>query len=68
LAVSFDGQMRAVDANGILLPATASTDGLPVYSGKAPPPAGPAGTRWGDKTVESSARAAALDRDRPEPY
>ena len=68
LAVQFDGQMRAVDENGILLPATASIDGLPVYTGKAPPPAGPAGTRWGDKTVEGSARAAALDRDRPEPY
>jgi hypothetical protein len=59
LAVSVGGQLRAVDAQGILLPATAVTRGLPRFSGKAPPPAGPAGTRWGDAAVEAAARAAA---------
>ena len=68
LAVPFDGQLRAVDETGVLLPATASTRGLAVYSGKAPAPAGPAGTRWGDKMVEASARAAARGGDGPGPY
>ena len=39
LAVPFDGQLRAVDETGVLLPTTASTAGLRVYAGKAPPPA-----------------------------
>src|SRR5262249_61699110 len=42
LAVPLRGQLRAVDETGVLLPATASTGLLPVYTGKAPPPAGPA--------------------------
>jgi hypothetical protein len=68
LAVPFHGQLRAVDETGVLLPATAGTRGLPVYVGSAPRPAGPAGTRWGDKTVEASARAAASCGDEPGPY
>jgi hypothetical protein len=64
LAVRSAGQMRAVDPSGILLPASANSDGLPVYSGKAAPPAGPAGTRWGDKAIEDRARAAALEGNR----
>ena len=59
LAVTVKGQLRAVDASGILLPDSANTRGLPVYSGKAPPPAGPAGAPWGDPMVEGMARAAA---------
>jgi hypothetical protein len=58
LAVPFDGELRAVDAHGILLPATARVTGLPVYRGTAPRP-GPAGTPWGDAEVEAAARAAA---------
>jgi hypothetical protein len=64
LAVWWDGRLRAVDGSGILLPVTANTKGLPMYSGKAAPPAGPAGTHWGDKAVEERARAAALDGNR----
>jgi hypothetical protein len=64
LAVRSDGHLRAVDRSGILLPDTASTEGLPVYSGKATPSAGPAGTRWGDKAVEERARAVELDGNR----
>ncbi len=59
LAVPHEGQLRAVDRNGVLLPAAAVTDGLPVYSGLAPPPCGPAGTPWGDEAVEEAARRAA---------
>lgn len=59
LAIRWDEQMRAVDGNGILLPPNASTEGLPVYSGKATPPKGPAGTAWGDAKVLAEARKAA---------
>jgi hypothetical protein len=31
---------------------------LPVYPDTAPPPAGPAGTPWGDPKVEAAARKA----------
>lgn len=59
LAVLLDGQPRAVDRHGILLPPSASTDGLPIFPGSAKAPAGPAGTPWGDEAVEAAARAAA---------
>jgi hypothetical protein len=59
LAVLVDGQPRAVDAHGILLPTGADVSGLPVYEGNARPPAGAAGTLWGDVAVEAAARAAA---------
>ena len=60
LAVSVPGMgVRVVDRHGIVLPSTAPTDGLPLYSGSAAPPAGPSGTRWGDAGVEAAARAAA---------
>jgi hypothetical protein len=49
---------RAVDRFGILLPAGASTDGLPVMPGASAPPKGRAGTPWGDPAVEAAARAA----------
>lgn len=58
LAVNVAGRLRAVDANGILLPATANTAGLPVFSGTAPTPAGPAGTPWGDEQIEAAAARA----------
>jgi hypothetical protein len=57
LAVRVGGQLRAVDAQGILLPPSAPTAGLPVFPGQAAPPAGPAGTPWGDPAVEQAARA-----------
>lgn len=56
LAVAVGEQMRAVDGHGILLPANAEANGLPVYEGKAKPPAGAAGTLWGDAGVEAAAR------------
>jgi hypothetical protein len=59
LAVQTSGQLRAVGATGVLLPATANTHGLPIFSGTALPPQGPAGTPWGDAAVEAAARAAA---------
>jgi hypothetical protein len=59
LAVPAGGLVRVVDGQGILLPRGASGAGVPVFGGKAPPPAGPAGTPWGDAAVEKAARAAA---------
>jgi hypothetical protein len=59
LAILWDGKMRVVDRAGILLPATAVTEGLPVYPRAPAPPAGPAGTPWGDPDVVAAARAAA---------
>jgi hypothetical protein len=50
---------RAVDRDGVLLPGGAPTDRLPILVGKVPPPAGPAGSAWGDRAVESAARTAA---------
>jgi hypothetical protein len=61
LGVLQDGQLRAVDRHGILLPPTAPTEGLPLYSGKVKPPRGPAGTPWGDAALE---KAAANTADR----
>jgi hypothetical protein len=61
LAVPLGEGLRAVDGEGVLLPAGAATDGLPVYPHIAPPPRGPAGTRWGDPAVEEAARAARHD-------
>jgi hypothetical protein len=58
LAISHGGRLRAVDANGVLLPARASTQGLPRFQGTARPPSGPAGTRWGDAAVEEAAARA----------
>lgn len=59
LAVRHAGALRVVDRHGVLLPPSANGEGLPVYPGKAPAPAGAAGARWGDPGVETAARAAA---------
>jgi hypothetical protein len=59
LAVPYSGQLRAVDRNGVLLPANAATDGLPIFPGTPGSPSGPAGTRWGDTAVEEAAARAA---------
>lgn len=56
LAVRLGKELRAVDGRGVLLPANAATEGLPVYQGKPRPPAGPAGTRWGDSALETQAK------------
>ena len=62
LAVRRGDRVRVVDAEGVLLPKGAPADGLPVFAGKAAPPAGPAGTRWGDAGVEEAARKAGQSR------
>jgi hypothetical protein len=51
----------AVDRDGVLLPAGAPTDGLPIFLGKVPPP-GPTGSAWGDTSLEMAARTAAYLR------
>ena len=57
LAVKVGTKVRAVDANGVLLPTNAPTLGLPVYEGDAAPPReDKAGTHWGDPNVEAAAR------------
>jgi hypothetical protein len=58
LAVPVEGGTRVVDRHGILLPKGAPTEGLPVFPGKAAPPAGHVGTPWGDSSVEAAARDA----------
>lgn len=59
LAVPVGDILRAVDGEGVLLPRRAATDGLPRFTGKALPPAGPDGSRWGDPGVETQARSLA---------
>jgi hypothetical protein len=59
LAVRWDGELRAVDGNGVLLPKQAATNGLPVYEGTPRPPRGPAGAPWGDADLELAARKLA---------
>jgi hypothetical protein len=62
LAVVQQGQTRVVDRHGILLPRSAPAAGLPVFTGRSKPPAGPAGTAWGDAEVEAAAGQAAQRR------
>ena len=61
LGVRHAGKVRAVDRHGFLLRGDARVEGLPVYTGKAAAPAGPAGTPWGDDAVEE---AEGLDEER----
>jgi hypothetical protein len=65
LAVPQPDGVRVVDADGILLPPGAPSEGLPVMSGAVPPPAGLAGEPWGDPAV--TAAAAATRRQAAEP-
>lgn len=46
-----DGDRRAVDTAGVLLPRAASTAGLPELATPLPPPTCDAGQRWPDATV-----------------
>jgi hypothetical protein len=62
LAVPRNGVLRAVDDQGVLLPASAPKDGLPVLRGQPPAPAGEAGSAWGDPVVLAAARTAGLLR------
>ncbi len=57
MSVPVDGGLRAVDAQGVLLPKQTPVHGLPVFQGNAARPQGPAGTRWGDAAVEAAAAA-----------
>jgi hypothetical protein len=50
---------RAVDSKGVLLPTEAPLAGLLAFRGSSAEPKGPAGTPWGDETIEGAARAAA---------
>ncbi len=56
LAVRWDGEMRAVDGDGVLLPKNPPPRGLPVYDGIPQRPRGPAGTHWGDTDLERAAQ------------
>jgi hypothetical protein len=57
LAVPQPSGVRVVDASGILLPAGAPSEGLPVLRDAVAPPAGLAGEPWGDPTVTAAAAA-----------
>ncbi len=63
LAVAWEGGLRAVDGDGVLLPKNAPTRDLPVYDGVPQRPRGPAGTHWGDTDLERAARKAAQERN-----
>ena len=62
LAVSWDGELGAVDGDGVRLPKNAPTRGLPLYEGAPRPPRGPPGTHWGDTDVEREARKLGADK------
>lgn len=51
---------RVVDGHGVLLPAAASAEGLPVLRVRRPGPPAPAGKRLNLAVVESAARTAAF--------
>lgn len=61
LVVSGEQFQGVVDGLGILLPNCAPRAGLPTFLG-VKPPAGPAGTPWGDERVEAAARLAGFLR------
>lgn len=65
LAVRVIGEpdARVVDRGGVLLPATASPDGLPVLSTPVFPPGTPAGKLWDDPTVRRAVELAVMYRD-----
>jgi hypothetical protein len=50
---------RVLDARGVLLPDGAPAEGLIHWQSDCPSPRGPAGTPWGDATLEAAARTAA---------
>jgi hypothetical protein len=60
LAVAVGGARRAVDGHGVLLPATAATDGLPFFCPPVSSPQGPPGTAWGDPGLMAAARTLAF--------
>jgi hypothetical protein len=64
LAVPRGGALRAVDGQGVLLPTSAATDGLPAFRGRVEQPAGREGTVWNDSTLLAAARTAAFLRAR----
>jgi hypothetical protein len=59
LAVKYAGQYRAIDGQGVLLPATAPLQDLPIYCCPVPPPRGSPGMEWGDPDLMSAARTLA---------
>ncbi len=56
LAVKWNGVLRVVDGNGVLLPVKTASAGLPLHDKKTSPPQGPEGTHWGDADLEQHAR------------
>ena len=52
------GGWRVVDDMGVLLPASASVEGLRKFVGTPKPPRAEAGTPWGDPEVERQAKAS----------
>jgi hypothetical protein len=60
LVVERNGEKRAVDGHGVLLPEMKHVDSLPVLVGAHSRPSGPPGTEWGDPRVHEAARTAAF--------
>ena len=59
LVVKWNGGTRVVDAEAVLLPTSAPTDGLSVFTGTPAPPNGAAGTVWEDPAIIEAAKTAA---------
>lgn len=66
LAVLVEQQTRVLDGSAVLLPPHTPGNGLPAFRGKVAPPAGLAGTVWGDASIRAAAATAAYLRDRQE--
>lgn len=66
LAVMHARQRRAIDSQGVLLPATAPSKDLPLYCSPVPPPRGGPGTEWGDSTLRTAAQTIAFLQGQPE--
>lgn len=66
LAVRWQGMTRAVDEEGVLLPANAVTEGLPLFEGEPSTGIVPAGKVWNDPRLLAAAKtAAASERSNP---
>jgi hypothetical protein len=68
LAVEQNGERRAVDGQGVLLPETKSADALPILVGSHPRPGGPPGTKWGDPRIRDAAQTIVFLRERGDEF
>jgi hypothetical protein len=68
LAVEQNGERRAVDGHGVLLPEMKQVGSLPVLIGVHPRPSGSPGMEWGDPLVRDAARTLAYLAENGDDY